>query len=357
MKVLILFNHGKIVGGGEISFIRYINSLIHIKELEILVIVPSGGDLANFLKIDQSKIVTLEIPSFRAGPRKVVLSLLRLSKIFKDFKPDVVHANGSRVALYSGIVKLFFPKTKVIWHVRISERDILDPLLFTLSDGIIANSKKTMKRRFSIYGLAKRRDKIRIIYNGFNIEELREKLQSTRKGEKDTSELVIGSAGRLEGGKGFEYMLNFLEMLSHKEKVSALLAGSGPLKSVLKNIPRNLKTFFFDHLPLERFLVATDIVCFPSLVDSFGNLVIESMIAGKICMVSRHCGASEVYPLKELIFEPMRFNDFSRCFYLAKDLMTDERTSETLKRESLRFSIENHIREVLSFYKELSGEC
>lgn len=354
MKILLLFNHNRIVGGGEISFARYINHIARRIDLEISVFIPSGGDLEKYLKIDKTKIISFDVPSFKSNPKKVVECVVNFYRIFKTFKPDIVHINGSRVALYSNIAKIF-TSTKTIWHVRIAEKDPLDLILVPTSDGIIANSKKTLERRFSWLRKNKWDKKIKIIYNGFDISEIQDRLKKTINSiHKYQEHIVVGSAGRLELGKGFEYLLNFAEILSYREKIQLVLAGTGPLENKLKEIPKNLKAVFPGYIPIENILKASDIVCFPSLVDSFGNLIVESMIAGKVCMVSEMCGASEIYPIDALKFNPKSFESFLRSFYYAKENIRNTELSQTLQSEAEKFSIDRHSESVLEYYETIA---
>lgn len=354
MKLLLIFNHNRIIGGGEISFARYINHISRRKDLEVSVFIPSGGDLEKHLKIDKTKIISFEIPSFKSNPKKVVECVVNFYKIFKALKPDIVHANGSRVALYSNIAKIF-TNTKTIWHVRITEKDLLDLILVPTSDGIIANSKRTLEKRFSWLTENKRGKKIKVIYNGFDISEIRDRLKKAVSSiHKYQDHIVIGSAGRLELGKGFEYLLNFAEILSYREKIQLVLAGTGPLEDKFKEIPKNLKAVFPGYVPIENILKVSDIICFPSLVDSFGNLVVESMIAGRLCMVSEKSGASEIYPIDALKFNPKSFKSFSRSFYYAKENIYNSELSQNLQGEAEKFSIDRHSESVLEYYRTIA---
>lgn len=346
MRILLLFNHGNVIGGGEISFIRYINHLSSTrKDIDIRVFVPqeAQNSLIKFLKLDEEKIISFKLPSFKSNPRDIVFTTLQMHRIIKNFKPQIAHANGSRIALYINLSKIF-TETKTIWHVRISQKDLIDPLLMFLSDGIIANSQKTLKTRF------RTTKKIRVIYNGFDINEIKEKV---KKPPEKSQEIVISSAGRLEPGKGFEYLLNFTEILSQKENIKVVLAGEGPMKKILKSIPKNQKILFPGYMNIEEILGMSHIICFPSLVDSFGNLVVESMIAGKPCMVSKYCGASEIYPIKELIFDPKIYEEFKKSFTFAKDNIDNSQVKETLQREAKRYSIQEHCQNTLKFYNDI----
>lgn len=352
MNILLLFNHGKIVGGGELSFLRYANHLAHMRDVNLTIFVPKDGNLPEFLKIDQDKIISFDLPSLRRRPYEAKSAIMNLHRMFRALRPDVAHANGSRVALFSNMAKLN-TKTKVIWHVRIAKRDIIDPILM-LSEGIIANSNKTKNERFPA-GTRKMK-KIRVIYNGFEIDEMREKLErKEKKKAKDTS-VTLSSASRLETGKGLEYMLAFAEILSWREDIRVLVAGKGPMEKTLKGIPKNLRANFPGYMPVEDILCSSDIICFPSLVDSFGNLVVESMIAGKPCMVSRFSGASEIYPVKELVFDPKSFCEFERSFHLARNRIEDQSTVQLLISSSERFSIKRHVQEVLEFYDQIISD-
>lgn len=359
MKVIFMFNRWNVIGGGEITFASLINHLSQRKDLDVFVFIPSGGNgekkVREIINLDEEKIFCFETPSFRGEKRKVFHAILQFRDLFKKIKPDIVHANGSRIALYSNLAKV---KTKVIWHVRISQKDFLDLLLFPLSDGIIANSQKTKRERFRWFRFMEKSKKIRVIYNGFQIDKIREIANKTHTSKEKfgLSGTTIGGAGRLESGKGFEYMLTFLEIISKKEKISSIIAGEGPLKNFLKSMNKNLKAVFPGYMAIEDLLSVSDILCFPSVVDSFGNLVVESMIVGKPCLVSCLAGASEIYPIKELIFSPYSFSEFSKAFHYAKENLQNESLREILQKESENFSIEKKAGEVLEFYKEIISQ-
>ncbi len=373
MRVLLVFNHEKVIGGGEIYFMEYVKALKKDQDgIKLAVFTPGEGEIKKELENEKIKNFSFPMPS-----AKNILSINKTLKNFQDmiyeFRPEIIHVNGSRAMLYLTLLKakLMMKRKencnfKIIWHVRISQKDNIDLPLFIFSDGIIVNSRKTLTKRFSHITKFIRSKKIKVIYNGIDLS-LKEKVSDIKKsGRRDELKkelkiqgIVISSYGRIEEGKGFDLLVRAAQKIKQNRKFSLLIAGEGPLKEKILKMGKGLNIISPGFMKKEEILALSDIVIFPSCIDSFGNVVLEALVCGIPQIVSSHAGASEIVEnFKEaIILDPKKIDEFSRKMEI---LISDENLRRKLSENSIKkapkFSIENHKKEVFEFYKIVLGQ-
>lgn len=372
MRVLLVFNHEKVIGGGEIYFMEYVKALKKDQDgIKLAVFTPGEGEIKKEIENEKIKNFSFPMPSV-----KNILSTNKTLKNFQDmiyeFRPDIIHVNGSRAMLYLTLLKAKSMMKreekgncnfKIIWHVRISQKDKIDLPLFIFSDGIITNSRKTLIKRFSHITRFIRSKKIKVIYNGIDLS-LKEKVSDITKSGKiyelkkelKIQGLVISSYGRIEEGKGFDLLVRAAQKIKKNRKFSLLIAGEGPLKEKILKMGRGLNIISPGFMKKEEILALSDIVVFPSCIDSFGNVVLEALVCGIPQIVSSHSGASEIVEnFKEaIIVDPKKIDEFSQKLEL---LIYDEDLRKKLSENSIKkapnFSIENHKNQVIEFYKNV----
>src|SRR5204863_237635 len=114
----------------------------------------------------------------------------------------LVHAHGSRGALYAGLAARR-SRIPVIWHVRIVDRDPwLDGLLLRLSSAIVANSAAAAGR---FRGRSGAGTKVHIVPNGVDLEMFSPGPPATTPAPPAEGAVVY--LGRLEHGKGPDVFL------------------------------------------------------------------------------------------------------------------------------------------------------
>lgn len=375
MKVLLVFNHKEVIGGGEIYFMEYAKALKKEEneskenEIKLAVFTPGEGEIRKELEKERIKIFSFDMPSTK-NIFLIKSTLKNFENMIDDFKPDIVHVNGSRAMIYVSLLKLMRKKEKiknnnfkVIWHVRISQKDKIDLPLFILADGIIVNSRKTLEKRFNYITKFIKNKKIKVIYNGIDLslrervlEKIKDGTRDRLKKELEIEGAVISSYGRIEEGKGFDLLVLAAKKIKRHKKFSLLIAGDGPLKNKILKMGEGLKIISPGFMRKEEILALSDIVVFPSCVDSFGNVVLEAMVCGIPQIVSSYAGASEILEnFKDaIVVNPKKIDEFSQSIEL---LLYDENLRRKLSENSIRkshnFSIENHKKQVIEFYKNV----
>jgi glycosyltransferase involved in cell wall biosynthesis len=164
---------------------------------------------------------------------------------------------------------------------------ILNRFIFKyLVTDIIANSEETKRtilqnnpRLFDV-------NKIRIIYNGIDLEELG-KTRAKLLYQKEDGEIILGNAARLTEEKGHIYLLELARLLKKKNiKFKLLIAGSGKLHNRLQKIARSYKIdkevkFLGFVKNIQSFNRSIDIFLLTSLWEGFGYVIVEAMAEEK----------------------------------------------------------------------------
>ena len=419
MKILFVFNHGEIVGGGEISFIRLISSFLSLKHTSSTknfhfgIYIPSvveerhkkhGRVLGAMSSIFEKKRVkfriigdekriedrrmdkpgkysgAIPIFSFPLYPIKLGFSrtLINFVKTIYRFSPDIVHVNGTRAMIYVAIAKLLVMRRKrrpkCIWHVRVRTKDFIDPFLCLLSDALAVNSQKTARR----FQGTKRKlcgEKIWVIYNGVELS-LGKKVSEMKKVGHDRRikerlgipnyAKVVSSAGRIEDGKGFDEFFRsafiLQKIVKGRKKIFFLIAGEGPMKDKLAYLARREGLYNFilpGYMKAEEIFSVSDVFVFPSFIDGFGNLALESMVCGVPAVVSSLAGVSEIIEdgKDAFVVNPKYVKEMA---YATFKLISDEKLKDKIVKNAFekakKFSIEEHRNKIFNLYLDLLGE-
>jgi glycosyltransferase involved in cell wall biosynthesis len=141
--------------GGQRSMALLIEHLDRTA-VEPLVICPGPGELTDHLTALGCPVV--HIPLHRIKPRTLAAvwrSSRRIRALLRERRIDIIAPDAARDALTCGLAKVG-TGTKMVWFVRLTSHDPLDPVLERLADAMIGDSDDT-RRRFSSPAAARHR--------------------------------------------------------------------------------------------------------------------------------------------------------------------------------------------------------
>ncbi|MGQ0809789.1 MAG: glycosyltransferase family 4 protein [Nitrospiraceae bacterium] len=361
-SVLVVSNHGDIVGGGEISLLGMVAALDR-SHWAPHVVVPAEGAVAERCRAINITTTVLPMPSLRGPGLSSARSIGAFRRLIKQTGSVVMHANGSRAMCYAGLAGRL-AGCPVIWHVRVADSDgALDRLLYALSSGVIVNSH-AVGRRFDWT----RSTKVRCIYNGVDPDHFTPRPLSTRirkvLGLSDSAPVVV-SVGRFVAYKGYGHLLEAAALVRQvMPETHWILVGEGELRRTLEERCRteglNDHMHFTGWVEDIRDILATgDLFVLPSLEEHFGRVLIEAMAMEKAVVATHAGGVPEIVRQDEtgLLVPPAHPRAMADAVI---DLLKDPDRGEQFGRAGRRlvekeFSLSQHARAVEQLYGALSA--
>ncbi|MBU1113080.1 MAG: glycosyltransferase family 4 protein [Candidatus Omnitrophica bacterium] len=275
MNVLILATH---LNPGGIS--RYVLNLSKglIKQGHRVLVASSGGDWVEILENSGAVHKTIPIKTKSIASMKVWVSFLFIKKMILEEKIDIVHSN-TRVTQFLGGLIYCFLKVPYLSVYHGFYRPGLFRRFFPFSGVLsIAVSKKV--RRHLIRDLWISEKKIRVVYNGVDLDEFFP--GQCRKQDQGFSagDFLIGILGRVSQEKGHFLAVEAMKKLLDRYKnIYLVISGEGKLKEKLEKLlaAENLgQQVRFLVLPPGQFLDLIDLLIVPSAKEGFGYSVIEA---------------------------------------------------------------------------------
>ncbi len=369
-KFNILYLHNEsIMGGAEISLLNL------VKRLNRELFTPhfacsNEGPFVDELRNIKIPPDFVQFPGIRwPNPVQICNTIRNLTGIIKKRQIDLIHSNQPRSNLF-GAIAAKINSVPIVWHERCLEsgRFDSDNIFSFLPDRIICNSR-AVRNRFT---KEKIDSKIRTIINGVDLSEFDLESDGSEIREEfniDENELVIGTVGRIDPEKGYEYFLESARIiLQDVEKVRFLVVGKASNKSSLafekslyemaaaKGIDK--KTIFTGfRRDIPQLLASMDVVVLPSEIDACSRVLFESMAMQKPLVATNAGGTPEVVQdgITGFLVKPKDPSDMAKCI---KKLLNDKHLAEQYgkagrKRVEEMFTIERNTEETEKVYLEL----
>lgn len=248
-------------------------------------------------------------------PHTMSLPLLKVAKIFKDQRVEVVHTindhstNGAVACVVAKATNRPFVYT-IQGPGTITGNSLVDSIsqLYTITAGYwcAREAGKVILLSRSLISTAEKlkveRHRIAVIPSGidsnhFSLENprVKERALTLREELGIGDEIVLGYTGRLFPAKGLAHLFSAVKKLQDKHpNILLLIVGDGAQRGELETMARNLKirTLFAgwqrDTAPYYSLM---DIFVLPSLFEGLPNVLLEAM-AMKLALVATNVGGN-----------------------------------------------------------------
>jgi glycosyltransferase involved in cell wall biosynthesis len=356
-RIIAISNHGQMVGGGEQSFLDLVSHLPI--SWKVLAAVPQQGELAVRLRNHDIPVRVLALPSLKPTQALSILKALGShARTYRDVRPHVIYANGSRAALYGGLVGRAL-RIPVLFHCRITDPDpYLDFFLSRLSNRIIANSGATAKRFNS--GLS---GKVKVVYNGVNLGWLKEASISKPAMVEDGWKviLVIARVSRL---KGHDLALSAFEKVAELEPRAHLIClgskdPSDPewwdcVQAKSARSPYVERIHWIGEVDDVRpWLRSSDLVLSASRSESFGRVLVEAMACGVPVVAMRSGGVPEIIRDGQDGFVVKNLNEMTDAVLkVLRDAALRDRLGSSGVERAQSFSLARHVHGMVQVFEE-----
>ncbi len=297
--VLVVSNHGEIVGGGEVSLLGLLKGLDRAR-WHPTVVVPEEGAVAAACRALDLPTRVVPLPTLRRPRPAILRSLGALRRLARETGARLLHANGSRAMAYAGLAGRL-ERRPVIWHLRILEPDPrLDWLLVRLATRVVATSE-AVRGRLARWPAAHRQ--CVVVPNGLDLQAFVPLKDADAVRESlglPAGARVIGTVGRLVPFKGHRHLLEaFARLRAREPDVHLVVVGDGPERAALERQARELGVapavrFTGHREDVPDLLAALDVFVLPSLAEHFGRVLLEAMAMERPVVATAAGGVPEV---------------------------------------------------------------
>lgn len=211
----------------------------------------------------------------------------------------------------------------------------MDRFCATKAGALIAISH-AVKDEVMRYGIPE--EQITVIHNGIDLRSF-ENARSRKEELGIENAIVLAYIGRLVPHKGaFQVANAFAELTKRHDDVFLLIVGDGPerkrMEAVLVELMDKVRfTGFVEHELIPDYYATADIIVLPTIYEPLGNVVLESMAAGRPIIASMTGGIPEILPEEcGILIDPP--GDVSSTLEAMDQLVTSESLRKSMGRRA-----------------------
>lgn len=360
------------VGGGEKNLLDIAKYFAKMDEYKVYAICPANGLLPDKLRELGVEVAIFPMPSLlRLG------SILGIQRMLRSWQVDLVHAHGTRSALYARVASRYAGRIPCVYsihgvHYTHYSNKILKWLFikgerflvnWTEKFICVCNADLEKCKEYKVIDP----NKAAVVYNGLEffpaidqqaIDDVRHEF-GINNGDK-----FILHASRLHLQKGQSYLVEAVpKVMASSSNVKFVLVGDGELRDSLNNQAKALgldedKVLFAGQRDdIQRLMQACDIFVLPSLWEGFPYVIIEAMAAGKPIVSTNVDGISEaiVNDISGILVEPGDSEAIAKAvIYLLSDDHKAKRYGQLARETFLeRFTIDKMYADIRSLYEAI----
>ena len=291
------------MGGAEKDLFSYLD-LLDRNNFHPHVVCPGTGIVVGEVRKKHIPVAVICVPPWRKlkGLIRLPLAILKLAKIFRQWKIDLVHVNDywwfpqvylaariCRVPIVVHLRQQIEPKrVKQYWLDR---PNYLLPVSKNIEDVLL--------------GMGIAQDRVRVTYSGIDtnrIFNLRGKKEFYNRYNLEENQVIIGSVANLFPRKGYEYLIEALvEVKKIFPKIRCFIVGEGS-ESYRKQLVRLVeKKDLSSHInfvgfqeDVYEYLNVFDVFVLSSIIEGLGIALLEAMAMSKPIVASSVGGVPEV---------------------------------------------------------------
>lgn len=302
-------------------------------------------------------------------PKTLLPAYIKLTKIIKKFKPDVVHSHMVHANIIMRLVRITAPIDKLICTAHSNnEGGTLRMLAYRATHrlaNVTTNVSNMAAQTFESLRAVPFKG-MRTIYNGIDLNkfEYNSNARSNINSELtiDESYKLILAVGRFNEAKDYPNLLEAISLL--KKEITypfkLIIAGDGELRNLIEDIIRSLGlekevVLLGRRTDIPKLMSAADLFVLPSKFEGFGLVVAEAM-ACECLVVATDCGGvAEVLNNSEFLIPPSDAVALKNKIKYAFELNAKKKKNvidKNLNYVRENFSLEEITKEWVALYNE-----
>ncbi|MEZ0323880.1 MAG: glycosyltransferase [Hydrogenothermaceae bacterium] len=221
-------------------------------------------------------------------------------------------------------------------------------LFYSMADKVLVPSNY-VKNNLERIGVNS--DKMEIFRRGVNLEKFNPKYRDKSFWKiydpNYNDEFVMLYVGRVSKEKDIDIFVEVSKMFLENKKVKFFIVGDGPYKETIKNMVGDnvIFTGFLRDESLSKAYASADVFLFPSTTETFGNVILEALASGLICMVSDK-GAAREFIVDGVNGCIVADNNLKEYYIKLNTLLNNRSLLEKMRKNALKY-VENYKEEEL----------
>ncbi|MCX6807173.1 MAG: glycosyltransferase family 4 protein [Candidatus Berkelbacteria bacterium] len=381
MKIGIFTECYKPTINGVVMSIEAFKTRLEGKGHEVFIFAPKNKQVKFLPNVFYVPSITL--PSPKDYPIGLpYLSYPLLFSSVSNLRLDIIHTQ--HIFLMGGVGQLLAKKLNIptvhTYHTMMTEYTHYVPIKIfqgLIKKFIISRSRNFCNRADKIivpsspiidilksYGVKKL---IEVLPTGidltnFNKLSSKERRTILKKYKIPAEKEVVLFVGRLAQEKNLDFLIEcFKDIITTYQNVHLILVGSGPYQENLKSKIKSLKlenhitlTGFLERPQTNKLFGAADIFAFPSITDTQGIVLAESMASSTPVVAINQLGPKDIIKDgQDGFLVSLNKKEFSdKILRLLKDKKLRQKFSRQAKIDAKRFSIENCTDKLIKLYEE-----
>ncbi|WP_435950471.1 glycosyltransferase [Psychrobacter sp. DM8] len=331
MKILMVITSLGI-GGAEKVVTSLADQLVGLGH-EVIIAYLTGEALIT-PKQDSIKLINLNIDSARG----LINGSIKLRKLIKDFKPDVVHSH----LVHANILCRMLRPTTTIPKLISSAHNTNEEGRFRMSAYRLTDKFTDISTNVSEEAVeafveqnAVQPGRMLTVHNGISTIEFNysDKNRTKVRDELDvvnTDQLIV-AVGRLNEPKDYPNLLSAIKVLSKKhQNITLAIAGDGPhlqalQRQTIKLGLNNKVRFLGIRKDIPSLMSAADVFVLPSAWEGFGLVVAEAMACERVVVATDCGGVREVVGDAGFLVPPRDSLKLANALEEALELDSEER--------------------------------
>lgn len=226
-------------------------------------------------------------------------TFVTLMRVIRLEKIEILHTHHRMAAFYGWLLKLFFPKLKLLYtaHNVFYDRKLLTKLSLS-SSVIVAVGRGVQENLINYFGI--NQNKIIVVYNTIFEERAEEKHEPLCKDLFTDEDVLVGMVGRISEQKGVDTFVKAMHYARKKnEHIRGVIVGDGDLREAIRNLidecgmSDDICMVGYQSAVLD-WMRKIDFLVMPSRWEGFPLTPIEAFCAGKTVIGSDIVGINEI---------------------------------------------------------------
>lgn len=264
---------------------------------EVRLIVPRyhEGEIDDPPDVERADLPAFALPFYKEVVTPIV-SPWRLRRLISEFRPDVAHVATEGPLGWSALRALRRLGTPTVssYHTNFAQYSrhyhvgFLEPVLWRYLRWFHNRTRRTFCPSASIRDMLEEKGfrNVEVWSRGVDSElfhpDRRDPAIRAAHGVED-GETVLICVGRLALEKNIETLIEAFRRLPAQPRCRLMLVGDGPARAKIERSnpdPRLILAGYRRGVELAAYYASADLLVFPSLTETFGNVALEGMAAG-----------------------------------------------------------------------------